>query len=98
MQVGKDEQASRNLGPLPAPEGQLFELKTPRGKPPFRYFEEWQMRAYAAQEVAAERERCAKLCEDISEEYQRREGRKYPELRTDAEEGANKCAAAIRGA
>lgn len=50
------------------------------------------------QAVAAERERCASLCEDISDEYQRREGRKYPELRTDAQEGASKCAAAIRKA
>ena len=48
--------------------------------------------------VAAERERCAQLCEDISDEYQRREGMKYPELKTDAQEGASKCAAAIRKA
>ena len=46
--------------------------------------------------VAAERERCAKLCEDISDDYQRREGHRYPELRSDAESGANNCAEAIR--
>jgi hypothetical protein len=47
-------------------------------------------------EIAAERERCAKVCDDIGDEYQRREGMKFPELRTDAETGASKCAAAIR--
>lgn len=43
-------------------------------------------------------ERCAKVCEYVSDEYQHREGAKYPELRTDAEAGASKCAAAIRRA
>ena len=52
--------------------------------------------AREAAAVAAERERCAKVCEDISDEYQRSEGRKYPELKSDAESGASKCAAAIR--
>lgn len=46
--------------------------------------------------VAAERERCAQMCEDISDEYQRTEGRRYPELKSDAQTGADACAAAIR--
>ena len=46
--------------------------------------------------VAKERERCAQVCERISDEYQDREGLKYPELKTDAECGANHCATAIR--
>lgn len=54
------------------------------------------MRAYGEACAAAERERCANLCEDIGDEYQRSEGRKYPELKSDAETGASKCAAAIR--
>ena len=32
--------------------------------------------------VAAERERCAALCDATSEFYQKHEGRKYPELKT----------------
>lgn len=46
--------------------------------------------------VAAERERCAKLCEDIGDAYQTSEGHKWPELKTDAQTGAHDCAAAIR--
>lgn len=41
---------------------------------------------------------CAAICEAISEEYQRSEGRNYPELKSDAETGAAKCADAIRAA
>lgn len=48
--------------------------------------------------VAAERERCAKLCEDISDDYQRREGHRFPELKSDAQTGADHCADAIRTA
>ena len=43
-----------------------------------------------------EREACAKVCDDISDEYQEREGLKYAELRTDAQTGASDCAAVIR--
>lgn len=46
--------------------------------------------------VAKERERCAQVCERIADAYNRREGLKYPELKTDAETGANDCADAIR--
>jgi len=45
------------LGPLPEKSGELWELKTPKGKAPFRYWTEEDARSYAAQEVAAERER-----------------------------------------
>ena len=48
--------------------------------------------------VAAERERCAKLCEDIGDGYQAREAYKWAELRSDAQTGAHDCAAAIRQA
>ncbi len=46
--------------------------------------------------VAAERERCAKLCEDIGDGYQAREAYKWAELRSDAQTGAHDCADAIR--
>ncbi len=40
------------LGPLPEPEGELWELRTPRGKPPFRYYTQEQVRDM----LSAERE------------------------------------------
>lgn len=51
--------------------------------------------AYAAG-AEAEREACAEVCGAISDEYHRREGFKYPELKTDAETGASDCETAIR--
>ncbi len=48
---------SEDLGPLPEPAGELWELRTRRGQPPFRYYTAEQMRDYAAAAVAAERER-----------------------------------------
>ncbi len=44
------------------------------------------------------REECAKLCDDISDKYERREGHRYPELKSDAQTCAADCAYAIRGA
>lgn len=41
-------------------------------------------------------EDAARVCEGKSEWYQATEGRKYPELRSDAETGADRCAVAIR--
>jgi hypothetical protein len=49
--------SSEGLGPLPEPAGELWELRTPRGKPPFRYYTLEQVRDM----LAAERERCARL-------------------------------------
>ena len=49
-----------------------------------------------AEAVAAEREECAKVCEEIEEKYHRREGKKRPDERSDAETGAGQCADAIR--
>lgn len=46
--------------------------------------------------VAAERESCAKVCEEISDDYMRSESRLYPEMKTDAQAGASDCEAAIR--
>ena len=46
--------------------------------------------------VAAERERAAMVCERIADDYNRREGFNYPELKTDAQAGADECANAIR--
>jgi hypothetical protein len=46
--------------------------------------------------AAAEREACAKVCEDIEEAYQRQESMRHPALRTDAETGSGECADAIR--
>ena len=51
---------------------------------------------FAALVTAAEREACAKVCEDIEEAYRRQESIRYPALRTDAETGSEECAAAIR--
>jgi hypothetical protein len=51
---------------------------------------------FSAFVAAAEREACAKVCEDIEEAYQRQESIRYPALRTDAETGSGECAAAIR--
>lgn len=42
------------------------------------------------------RERCASLCDAISDEYRQREGMQWPELKTDAQEGAAVCANRIR--
>ena len=53
-------------------------------------------KAETAAAVAAERERAAMICERIADDYNRREGLKYPELKTDAETGAYECADAIR--
>ena len=46
--------------------------------------------------VAAERERAARVCERIADDYNQREGLKCAELTTDAKTGANECADAIR--
>lgn len=43
-----------------------------------------------------ERERAARVCEAVADDYRAREGLKFAELKTDAETGANDCAAAIR--
>ena len=49
-----------------------------------------------ADAVAAERERAARVCERIADDYNWRESLKWAELKTDAETGANECADAIR--
>lgn len=54
------------------------------------------VRSLIAAAVERERELCAKVCEGIEDEYQRTEGRRYPELKSDAQKGAGDCAAAIR--
>lgn len=41
-------------------------------------------------------EEAAKICEQLGDEYDEREGRKYPELRTDAVSGCRDCESAIR--
>ena len=46
---------------------------------------------------ADERERCAKACEAVADHYQASESMMWPELKTDAQSGANECAEAIRG-
>ena len=51
---------------------------------------------FAALVAAAEREACAKVCEEIEDEYRERESLKYAELRTDAQTGASDCAYRIR--
>ena len=51
---------------------------------------------FAALVTTVEREACAKVCEEIEDEYRERESLRYAELRTDAQTGASDCAAAIR--
>lgn len=54
------------------------------------------VRDFARAAVLQEREANAAACEAIADEYQRREGRRFPELKSDANTGAEACAAAIR--
>lgn len=56
-----------------------------------------QLRDYGDRRAAAEREQCRAACEAIADEYQRTQGMKYPELKDDAETGANDCESAIHG-
>lgn len=51
---------------------------------------------FAALVAAKEREACRSACESIADEYQKREGRKFPELKSDAHTGASDCESAIR--
>jgi aspartate/methionine/tyrosine aminotransferase len=51
---------------------------------------------FAAIVAAAEREACAKVCEEIEDDYRTRESLRYAELRTDADIGASDCAHRIR--
>lgn len=84
---------SEKLGPLPEPVDELamedgFNVI---GVAPV--FTAKQMREYAAQQVAAERERCAKLCERIAS----RDGLEWPgKPRTYFCDDGTGCAAAIR--
>lgn len=59
---------------------------------PMKLYSEAQLK----QAVSDALEAAAKVCESIADEYQRREGLKYPELKSDAETGASKCEAEIR--
>lgn len=52
---------------------------------------------FAALVRAQALEDAAKVCEAIRDEYQRRESLLFSENKTDAQEGADDCAAAIRG-
>lgn len=54
------------------------------------------MQAWARTRVRVEREACAKVCEEIEDEYRERESLRYAELRTDAQTGASDCAYRIR--
>lgn len=51
---------------------------------------------FAVLVAAAERVACAKVCEEIEDEYRERESIRYAELRTDAQTGASDCAYRIR--
>lgn len=59
------------------------------------YVEE-KIACFAAMVAAAEREACAKVCDSIEDRYQKTEYHRWPEMRTDAQQGAGECAAAIR--
>ena len=47
---------------------------------------------FAALVTTVEREACAKVCEEIEDEYCERESLRYAELKTDAQTGASDCA------
>lgn len=68
-------------------QGKCYELRALYPAPPAQQLQ---------QAVARAVEECAAICEGIEDEYQRREGHKYPELKSDAQTGAGDCAAAIR--
>ena len=51
---------------------------------------------FAEAVAAEEREACAKVCEEVEDEYRERESLMYAELRTDAPTGASDCAYRIR--
>ena len=51
---------------------------------------------FAALISSAEREECAKVCEEIEDDYRERESLRYAELKTDAQTGASDCAHRIR--
>lgn len=55
-----------------------------------------QVLMFAALVAAAEREACAKVCEEIEDYYQEHESLRYAELKTDAQTGASDCAHRIR--
>lgn len=59
-------------------------------------FEIENLERFAALVAVAEREACAKVCEEIEDEYSERESLRYAELRTDAQTGASDCAHRIR--
>lgn len=53
------------------------------------------LRDYGDRRAAAEREACRAACEEIADWYRKRDGMKYPELKSDAETGASDCESAI---
>ena len=55
-----------------------------------------ELERFAALVAAAEREACAKSCEEIEDDYRERESLRYAELKTDAQTGASDCAHRIR--
>lgn len=55
-----------------------------------------ELERFAALVAAAERDACAKVCEELEDDYREREGQLYAELRTDAQTGASDCAYHIR--
>jgi hypothetical protein len=89
------------LGPLPKPAGDIYDERGPGRVWRCFCWNADQMRSYAEQEVARERERCAKVCDDIAEAHQR-SGR-YVSVVADHSvraggqvDGAEECARSIR--
>lgn len=70
-----------------------FEAWCLRGKPADAWTN-WQLCWQAARQSALEE--AAKVCEDIADEFNRSEGGKWPELKSDAQTGASQCEAALR--
>lgn len=61
------------------------------------YSEQWQQIKEAFAKVREDAlEEAAKACDEISDKYYQGEHRRFPELKTDAEAGADDCANRIR--
>ena len=96
---------SEGLGPLPAPTCGAAIIVPGNGYTPagavWTAYSADDMRAYAAGAVAAERERCARICDGIGATYtgeaRRLQGR-HATRAAGQRDGANECAAEIRRA
>jgi hypothetical protein len=93
------EEQAIELPPMPEPTWEMHPTNPPRRA--FAWFTRDQMQAFARAAVLLERERCAKLCEELrdkalSAQHGRQDDLQNVMLRQVAHVGAGECAAAIR--